>query len=151
MPSPPAARFAINLIEDDRHRLLLLLRSKDKKMGPGLWGLPAGHIEPGESAEDCSRRENREELGEEFIVEPIRRHPPVRDTFYGGKYEVHLFHYRYVSGEVRLNEEHTAFAWVTAEEFRNYSVMDGIDEDIFYLGIWPRRFLREDKLPKDMP
>jgi 8-oxo-dGTP pyrophosphatase MutT (NUDIX family) len=148
MPSPPAARFAINLIEDERHRLLLLLRNKTKQMGPGLWGLPAGHIEPGESPEECSRRENREELGEGFIVAPIKRHPPVRDTFYGGQYEIHLFHYRYVSGDVRLNEEHTAFAWVAAEEFRNYPVMDGIDEDIFYLGIWPREFLRPEKLPR---
>ena len=72
----------------------------------------------------------------------------VRDTFYGGKYEIHLFHYRWLGGDIRLNEEHTEYAWVAAEEFRNYDVMDGIDEDIHYLEIWPDRYLRADKLPK---
>ena len=148
MISPPAARFAINLIADDRHRLLLLLRSPHKKWGPGLWGLPAGHVEPGESPEQASVRENREELGDELSIELLRRHPPVRDTFYEGKYEIHLFHYRYLGGDIVLNEEHTEYAWVAPEEFKNYPVMDGIDEDIFYLGIWPVKYLRAEKLPK---
>ncbi|HEY7840865.1 MAG TPA: NUDIX domain-containing protein [Gammaproteobacteria bacterium] len=148
MSTPPVARFAINLIEDDQRRLLLLLRSLHKKWGPGLWGFPAGHVEPGETPEECSRRENGEELGGRLGLELVRRHPPVRDTFYGGKYEIHLFHYRWLGGDIRLNEEHTEYAWVAAEEFRNYDVMDGIDEDIHYLEIWPDRYLRADKLPK---
>jgi 8-oxo-dGTP diphosphatase len=119
-----------------------------KKWGPGLWGFPAGHIEPGETPEEASRRENREELGDEFIAELVKRHAPVRDTFYGGRYEVHLFHYRYLKGDIRLNEEHTEFAWVAAPDLGGYEVMDGIEEDIFYLDIWPRRFLRAEKLPK---
>ena len=147
MSSPPLARFAINLVEDDQNRLLLLRRSRAKKWGPGLWGFPAGHIEPGETPEEASARENREELGEAFKTEFIRRHPPVRDTFYGGRYEVHLFHYRHVRGEIRLNEEHTEHAWVAAPDFGRYEVMDGIDEDIFYLEIWPKEYLRSDKLP----
>jgi hypothetical protein len=29
--------------------------------------------------------------------------------------------------------------------------MDGIDEDIDLLGIWPREYLRADRLPKPAP
>lgn len=148
MTQLPVARFSINLIEDDRHRLLLLRRSPGKEWGPGLWGFPAGRVEPGESPEACSLRENREELGHDLEVEFIKRHPPVRDTFYGGRYEIHLFHYHYLKGDITLDHEHTEFAWVSRECFRDYDVMDGVDEDILYLGIWPREFLREEKLPR---
>ena len=56
----------------------------------------------------------------------------------------------WLGGDIRLNEEHTEYAWVAAEEFRNYEVMDGIDEDIWYLGIWPPEYLRADKLPRNV-
>ena len=60
---------------------------------------------------------------------------------------IHLFHYRWLGGEVRLNDEHTDYAWVRKEDFRNYDAMNGVDEDILYLKIWPREYLRADKLP----
>lgn len=41
----------------------------------------------------------------------------------------------------------TDYAWVTAEEYRQYKVMDGMDEDILYLCIWTRSCLNEDGLP----
>jgi 8-oxo-dGTP pyrophosphatase MutT (NUDIX family) len=140
-------RFAINLIENDRNELLLLKRTPDAQMGPGLWGFPAGHIEANESPADCSKRENREELGDALQFELLGTLGPVRDSFYGGIYEVHLFHYRWLGGGITLNHEHTAYAWVGPEEYRNYPVMDGMDEDIAYLKIWPLEYLDPDKLP----
>ena len=144
----PLASFSINVIEDASNRLLLLRRSKKLKWGAGLWGFSAGHIEPGESPDDCSLRELREELGSDLRVEQLTRFGPVRDTLYGGRYEIYLFHYRYLGGAIRLNHEHTGSAWITREQFKDYNVMDGIDEDILYLDIWPRIYLREEKLPK---
>ena len=38
--------------------LLLVQRQDD-----GTWGLPGGHLEPGETWEECARREFREETG----------------------------------------------------------------------------------------
>ena len=49
--SAPEARYALNLILDAEDQLLLLKRSLSAGLGPGQWGLPAGKIEPGESAE----------------------------------------------------------------------------------------------------
>lgn len=63
MAGEPTARFALNLLVDDDGRLLLLERSREARLGPGLWGLPAGRIEPGESAEQAARREMDEEIG----------------------------------------------------------------------------------------
>lgn len=144
---PPEARYALNLLVDPADRLLMLRRAPDTTLGPGQWGLPAGKIEPGETPEQAARREMREEIGPGHAVELLRYVGPIRDTYYGGRFEIHLFHFRWSSGEVVLNDEHTAHAWVAPAEYRGYDVMDGIDEDIAILGFWPRRFLDPARVP----
>lgn len=146
-PTPPTARYALNLLLDAADRLLLLLRAADAGLGPGLWGLPAGKIEPGETPAAAAARELAEEIGGGHEVELLRYVGPLRDSYYGGQYEIHLFLQRWLRGTVVLNHEHTAFAWVAAEAFRHYPVMDGIDEDIAILGFWPRRHLNAARIP----
>lgn len=145
--APPEARYALNLLLDAEQRLLMLKRSTAAKLGPGLWGLPAGKIEAGETAEAAARREMEEEIGPGHVVELVRYLGPIRDTYYGGRYEIHLFHSRWLSGDVRLNDEHTEFAWISPERFRDYPVMDGIDEDLALLAIWPQRYLNPERVP----
>lgn len=147
MPTDPEKRFAINVLENSDNEILLLKRSPRARLGPGLWGFPAGHIEAEETPEACAWRELNEEIGKDFETDIINRLGPMRDTFYGGIYEIHLFHRRWRKGRVKLNHEHTDHAWVGKEVFREYNVMDGIDEDISYLGIWPVEYLNPAKLP----
>ena len=142
------ARFSINVLENDNNEILLIKRRPEAKLGPGLWGFPAGHIEDGETPEECALRELGEEIGSDFQIETVNQLGPLRDTFYGGIYQIYLFHQHWISGTVRLNHEHTEYAWVNKENFNNYSVMDGIDEDLLYLNIWPKQYLNENKLPK---
>ncbi len=144
---PIKARFSINILENSHSELLLLKRSYATKFGPGLWGFSSGHIEPGESSEACALRELKEEIGPDFTIESLATLGPVRDSYYGGVYEIYLFHHRWLDGEVKLNHEHSSYAWVSREDFRDYTVMDGIDEDIRYFDIWPLEFLNKDKLP----
>jgi hypothetical protein len=66
---------------------------------------------------------------------------------YGGIYDIFLFHYKWLSGTITLNHEHTGYAWVAKEDYHHYSVVDGVDEDIYYLDIWPLEYLNQDKLP----
>lgn len=142
-------RFSINVLVNGIGEILLLRRGKSTTLGPGLWGFSAGHIEPGESPRDCSLRELREEIGDNHEIELVNTIGPVRDTFYGGAFIIYLFQYRWHSGEIRLNHEHTDYAWVNRQHYKNYEVMDGIDEDLLYLNIWPRKYLNEGKLPSD--
>lgn len=44
-------------------RVLLERRPDDAKVSPGVWDLPGGHLEPGETPEHALVRELREELG----------------------------------------------------------------------------------------
>ena len=143
------ARFVVNLIEDAQNRLLFLKRAPHLQRSPGQWGLCSGGIEAGETPGIASARELREELGGGIEIEPLREFGPVRDRAFGGIYEFHLFHFRWRGGTIRLNHEHTEYAWIAKEAFRNYDVMPGLDEDILYLEIWPRVFLRAEFLPPE--
>ncbi len=145
------ARFAIGLVENNNNELLLLKRSPQAPLGPGLWGFPAGHIERDESPAHCIKRELKEEIGADHMLAQITDIGPVRDTHYGGIYEIYLFHFTWQTGSIRLNHEHTDYAWVGREDFKSYKVMDGVDEDILYLDIWPRDYLHGDKLPHKVP
>lgn len=144
------ARFSINILENKQNEILLLKRSMKAGLGPGLWGFPAGHIRDYEDPAHCAVRELYEEIGNNFVIYPVQNMGPVRDTFYGGIYEVYLFHYRWLRGTINLNEEHSEYTWISASEYKNYAVMDGLDEDILYLDIWPKIYLNQDKIPGHM-
>ncbi len=52
------------VIVDERERLLIVVRGEEPQKG--MWDLPGGFVDPGESAEDALRREVAEELGAEI-------------------------------------------------------------------------------------
>lgn len=140
-------RFSIVVLENECNEVLLLKRSPEAVLGPGMWGFPAGHIEKPESPDDCADRELKEEIGTNYLIRLINQIGPIRDTFYGGIYEIYLYHFRWLNGEITLNDEHTDYAWVSKTDYKNYKVMDGIDEDLFYLKLWPEKYLNKNKLP----
>ena len=78
----------------------------------------------------------REEIGDQHVIELIRSLGPVRDSHYGGIYQIWLYHYRWHSGVVILNPEHTDYVWAGPETIQHYPLMKGIKDDIHYLGIW---------------
>jgi len=48
---------------DDENRILLLLRDDKPDIPyPNMWDVPGGHVDPGESPEDCIIREMKEEM-----------------------------------------------------------------------------------------
>jgi mutator protein MutT len=57
------------VIKDDAGRLLLIKRGHEP--GKGLWSIPGGRIEPGETDEEAVIREVREETGLAVTVGPL--------------------------------------------------------------------------------
>lgn len=69
---------------------LVLLGQRMGSHGAGTWALPGGHLEFGESVEDCAAREVLEETG--LQLRTIRTAPYTNDVFVSeGKHYVTLF------------------------------------------------------------
>lgn len=61
------ACFVIN----SNNEILLQKRSMNKRFNPGKWGLCAGHVDSGESLEDATIREIKEEIGLDLTVDEL--------------------------------------------------------------------------------
>jgi len=105
----PAIIIAVVRHTEQGRRLLL---ARNHRFAPGRFSVIAGYVEPGETLEECARREVREEVGIE--IEAIRyfgSQPwPFPNSLMIG------FTAEYAGGEIRLEEKEIAEAgWFAAE------------------------------------
>src|SRR5688572_32057853 len=89
----------------------VLLGQRKGSHGAGTWALPGGHLEFGESVEECAAREVKEETG--LAVQGFLRGPYTNDLFASeAKHYVTLFVVaRSVAGEPQLLEPHKCSSW----------------------------------------
>jgi 8-oxo-dGTP diphosphatase len=84
----------------------LLLKKANRGFSVGKWNAPGGKMEPGESPEQCARREVLEETG--LRVSQLLYHGALTFMMDGGKTlhtKAHLFSTRKASGRARSSEE----------------------------------------------
>ncbi len=81
----------------------VLLMKRENSHGAGTWSMPGGHLEFGESPEECAVREVEEEVG--VRITDVTFRTITNDIFAEeGKHYVTLWvESRYVSGEARIN------------------------------------------------
>jgi dATP pyrophosphohydrolase len=103
--------------EGEELRFLILRRSDDETLYPGLWQHVTGSIEEAETAVDAARREVREETG--FVPDHLWVVPFVNAFYNPEKDAISLtpfFAAEVGSGlEPILSGEHSAFAWLPFE------------------------------------
>jgi len=94
-----------------------LLGRKASGSQAGRWEFPGGKTEPGEDEREALRREFREELGVDIMV----NHFFMATSFMsaGQQYELHVYFVKLVSGRPRCLE-HAELAWVRPEEFGQF-------------------------------
>ena len=73
--SAPRVGVGVIVVRDG----LVLLGQRKGSHGAGTWALPGGHLEYGESVEQCAGREVREETGLELLS--VRSGPYTSDVF----------------------------------------------------------------------
>lgn len=99
-------------------KVLLAQRSRPPEMA-GLWELPGGKVEPGESGAEGLRRELDEELG--VTVRVVRRLPG--EVSLGGTMVLRAYAAELETGEPEARE-HTALRWVTADELDDAELVE---------------------------
>lgn len=90
----------------------VLLMRRNGAHGSGTWSTPGGHLEQGETPEQCAVREAREETGIE--IGDVRFHAVTNDVFDSGQHYVTLWlEAEYGGGEaaVRSPREVTDVGW----------------------------------------
>ena len=112
----------------------ILLMQRSKGAFTGLWSLPGGHIEPGETARDAALREVREEtlvdaeiLGLIDVHDIILRNP---DGGLASHYLLAVFHGRWLSGEPEAASDSLASRFYRLDELVNLPMTDGAREFI---------------------
>ncbi|MDY6786380.1 MAG: A/G-specific adenine glycosylase [Cyanobacteriota bacterium] len=112
----PHKQIGVAVIGNDRGQILIDRRPEEGLLG-GLWEFPGGKIEPGETVQECIKREIKEELGIEIEVgESIMSLDHAYTHF---RVTLHVYDCRHVSGEPQAIECQEV-RWVTLDEMESY-------------------------------
>ena len=124
-PSVPHHEVVIAYLRDAHGRVLLTQRPERGMLG-GLWELPGGKVEPGETLEAALRRELREELGLTRVrIEQARG--SVRHAYSHFTVRLHLFDVRLSAPCARPGPLHGVAdaRWIRPDQIGDYPVPKG--------------------------
>jgi 8-oxo-dGTP diphosphatase len=117
---------------DDQGRLLLIKRGHEP--GAGLWSLPGGRIEPGETDTEALVRELREETG--LIAEPGRLVGAVRRPGGGGRVlDIRDYAVTVTGGSLAAGDDAADARWVSVAELDRLPLTEGLVDALTSWGV----------------
>jgi len=105
LPQRPQVGVAVLVLRDGR----VLMGQRLGALGTGTWALPGGHLEFGESFEQCARREVREETGLELLA--VEQGPCTSQVFEGRHYVTIFMQAQSAPGEPSAREPAACAGW----------------------------------------
>jgi 8-oxo-dGTP diphosphatase len=120
------------IITDAAGRLLLIKRGHEP--GKGLWSIPGGRVEPGETDEQAVIREVREETG--LVVQPgrligaVRRPAPA-----GAMLDIRDYAATVAGGTLAAGDDADDARWAGPAELAGLSLTDGLAEALTDWGV----------------
>ncbi len=112
----PHKKIGVAVIRDENGKMLIDRRLEEGLLG-GLWEFPGGKIEPGETIQDCIKREIKEEIGIDIAVED---HLITIDHAYTHlKITLNVYFCRHLAGEPQTIECQE-IRWVTLDEIDKF-------------------------------
>jgi 8-oxo-dGTP diphosphatase len=120
------------VIKDERGRLLLIKRGHDP--GAGLWSLPGGRVEPGETDAEALVREMREETG--LVVQAGRLLGSVRRPYRDGDViDIRDYAATVIGGTLNAGDDAADTRWVDEEDLASLPITEGLAEILTSWGV----------------
>lgn len=120
------------IITDAGGRLLLIKRGHEP--GKGLWSIPGGRVEPGETDEQAVIREVREETG--LVVQPGRLIGAVRrPTPAGAMLDIRDYAATVTGGTLAAGDDADDARWAGPAELAGLPLTDGLAEALTDWGV----------------
>jgi ADP-ribose pyrophosphatase YjhB (NUDIX family) len=125
-PRHPILAASVAVIRDGR----VLLASRGRPPGEGLYSLPGGRVETGETLAEAALRELREEVGVEAAVFGRLGTVEIIERDEAGRVRQHLVVAAHVAawtaGEARTGPEAKDVRWMTEREAADLPVTEGL-------------------------
>jgi 8-oxo-dGTP diphosphatase len=120
------------IITDSAGRLLLIKRGHEP--GKGLWSIPGGRVEPGETDEQAVIREAQEETG--LVVRPGRLVGAVRRMAPGGVVlDIRDYAATVTGGALTAGDDADDARWAGPAELAGLPLTDGLAEALTDWGV----------------
>jgi 8-oxo-dGTP pyrophosphatase MutT (NUDIX family) len=113
----------VRLVIPDAEGRVLILRRQNCDYGEGLWCLPGGKVDYGDTVERTVAKELEEETSLECTESRFLFYQDSLPEASGLMHCINLYFECRVSGDIILNEESSEYAWIGRDELDSYEII----------------------------
>jgi len=130
------------ILNQELNSIIIVLNRQSMEKGENKWGLPKGHIKPGEPYYKCAEREIKEETGLIINIDKSKLRIKINDTFY---YVIIIDDYKYTKFSPNDQNEIAKVNWESIKNIKNLNINRGLKK---LLNIIPKiiEMAKKDKI-----
>ncbi len=127
----PTRELVVGVVHDGK-KVLIIERSDDETFDPGKWEFVSGLI----ASSDLSTQaieQVKEETGLTVRLVKVGRTFEVRDGY--GIWIIHPFLFKPENDRVKLDKDHTGYAWVEPSQLSKYDCVKDLEKNLVALSL----------------